>query len=323
MPDNVSLFSVSDLTVSYRIQNRQIIPLQNVSIDIPSRSFAVGVVGESGSGKTTLALSMMNLIRPPGRIESGTVAYNGNNVLTMSKTELRKFRWTEVSMVFQSAMNALNPVKRIRDPIVEVLRQHTDISKPEARQRALELLSDVGITADRAGDYPHQMSGGMKQRVAIALAVALSPKLLIADEPTSALDVVLQRQILDLIKRQVVEKHSALVFVTHEITILHHLVEQVVVMYRGEIVEIGPTEDILFESFHPYTQRLISSIPKMDMRQNALDFEVKEDNDGSFVIPIEGCRYRHICVYAFERCKLERPVLRQIQKGRWVSCHKY
>ena len=169
-----------------------------MSLDIPSGGYTIGVVGESGSGKTTLGLSILNLIEPPGKITEREGAFSGNDVLTFSKKQLRGYRWQDVSMVYQSAMNSMNPVKKVSDPIIEVLRVHAHLTTAEARDRAVKLLSQVGIRAERAFDYPHELSGGMRQRVIIALAMALSPKLLIADEPTSALDVVVQQQILEL-----------------------------------------------------------------------------------------------------------------------------
>src|SRR5580704_7965882 len=233
-----SLLKVTDLSVEYRIEGRKdpIVALDGVSLDLPETGYTLGIVGESGSGKTTLGMSIMRLIDHPGRIAGGRVEYKGADVLQMDKEELRRYRWKEVAMVYQSAMNSLNPVKSVSQPLVEVIQNHSRVPAPEARERALQLLSEVGIRKDRADDYPFEFSGGMRQRVVIALALALSPSLLIADEPTSALDVVVQRQILTLVRKKVEQNKLSLVFITHEIAILSGLVDNVAVLHGGEIV---------------------------------------------------------------------------------------
>ena len=194
---------MSEVSVRYKIEEREISALDNVSLTIPPGGYTLGVVGESGSGKTTLGMSILNSIERPGVLRAKSILFEGKDVLKLKKSELRKYRWQDVSMVYQSAMNSLNPVKNITDPIAEVMIEHNGESKSEAREKAVKLLSQVGIRPERAGDYPHEMSGGMRQRVVIALALALSPKLLIADEPTSALDVVVQKQILALLKNEI------------------------------------------------------------------------------------------------------------------------
>ena len=234
------MLNLSNLTVQYVVQKRIRNAVDNLSLDIPSQRYTLGVVGESGSGKTTLGLSIMNLVKAPGKIVQGEILYKDKSVLNMGEEELREYRWQEVSMVFQSAMNSLNPVKTAIDHLTEVLREHDKkISKREAREKGYALLSEVGIRQERAGAYSHELSGGMRQRVVIAMALALSPKLLIADEPTSALDVVVQQQILTLLKKEVSEKHLSMIFITHEITLLEDLVDFVAVMYAGEMVGLA------------------------------------------------------------------------------------
>lgn len=261
------ILNVSDLTVMYGKGAIGVRALDNVALTIPGPGYSLGLVGESGSGKTTLAYSMMNLIRPPGFIQSGKVEFEGKNILEFSKDELRKFRWREIAMIYQSAMNSLNPVKPIHQPIMEVIQQHAGTSKQEAHKQALQLLSDVGIDASVGKIFPFQLSGGMRQRVVIALALALSPKLLIADEPTSGLDVVLQRQILRLLRRQV-EKGRSLIFVTHEISLLSDLVEYIAVMHNGKIVEYGKTDKVLFEPSDEYTKMLIGSVAGLETKRS-------------------------------------------------------
>jgi oligopeptide/dipeptide ABC transporter ATP-binding protein len=321
-PNSLALFSISDLTVKYGQSTRN--ALDGISLSVPSTRYTIGIVGESGSGKTTIGLAMMDLIEPPGKIVSGRIKYMGKDVLAMKGKEQRQYRWQEIAMVYQSAMNALNPVKTISDHIVEVLRTHTEISKTEAREKAIELLNQVGIKTERANAYSHELSGGMRQRAVIAMALALSPKLLIADEPTSALDVVVQRQILNLLMKNVEDTGLSLVFITHEIALLEGLVDYVIVMFAGEIVEQGELGKTLSEPLHPYTQMLLGSLLTLDAKRDslsssALSTMTKESN----IIPERGCRFANRCIFAFERCRVERPRLKETENGRFVACHKY
>jgi oligopeptide/dipeptide ABC transporter ATP-binding protein len=315
------LLSISNLSVKYGESSRN--ALDSVSLSIPSSAYTIGVVGESGSGKTTMGLAIMDLIEPPGKIVDGQVNYMGRNVLTMKAWEQRKYRWQEVAMVYQSAMNALNPVKTISDHIFEVLRVHARISKDEARDKAISLLNQVGIKTERANAYSHELSGGMRQRAVIAMALALSPKLLIADEPTSALDVVVQRQILNLLIKNVKDSGLSLVFITHEIALLEGLVDYVSVMFAGEVVEQGELGKVLSEPLHPYTQMLLSSLLTLDAKRETLSSLPLTMTKESHIIPENGCRFANRCIYAFERCRVERPRLKETEVGRFVACHKY
>lgn len=318
-----SLLRIHSVTVEYQA-GRLVRALDDASLDIPLIGYTLGLVGESGSGKTTLGLSVLNAIERPGRITSGRIEYMGKNVLEMGKNELRDYRWKEVSMVYQSAMNSLNPVKKVSDHIVEVLREHTTISKADAREKSVGLLSEVGISPNRANDYPHEFSGGMRQRVVIALALALSPKVLIADEPTSALDVVIQRQTVSLLKREVAKRNLSLIFITHEISLLVGLVQDVAVMYRGEIVERGPLDRVLKEPLHPYTEMLLSNLLTLDSDVSIADSRQRGDEQKKEVsFELNRCKYAHRCKYAFDRCLRERPLLAEFEKGRLVACHKY
>lgn len=318
----MTVLEANNLTVDYKLRGSKVTALDGVSISLPSKGYTLGVVGESGSGKTTLGMCLINAIELPGVISSGYVEYDGRNVMRMSKNELLKYRWKEISMIYQSAMNSLNPVKNITHPIAEVIRVHeAHVSRSEAAERAVKLLTQVGIKEERAGDFPHQFSGGMRQRVVIALALALSPKILIADEPTSALDVVVQRQILSLLKREVTSKGLSLVFITHEISLLNGLVENVAVMYAGEIVESGPIEKILFHPLHPYAEMLLSTIPAFSGTTTTVGLLQLPDPTGA-ASPV-GCKYAARCKYAFDRCRKERPLLKEAEDGRLVACHKY
>ena len=236
-------------------------------------------------------------------------------------------------MIYQSAMNSLNPVKKVRDPIVEVIQEHRHVSKSEATDIALKLLSEVGIKKERSGDYPHEFSGGMRQRVVIALALALTPKVLIADEPTSALDVVTQRQILALLKKKVSTSGLSLIFITHEISVLADLVEEVAVMYAGEVVERGSLNDVFREPLHPYTEMLLSTLLTIDSdlsigSQTTMfaDQEKRTKLGGSYQAnqpTANMCKYAARCKYAFSRCSNEKPILTQIKNERWVACHRW
>ncbi|MHB8699828.1 MAG: ABC transporter ATP-binding protein [Nitrososphaerales archaeon] len=314
--------NASNISVEYSLGNFKKLAIDNVSFSIPSTQYTTGVVGESGSGKTTLGMSLMNMINRPGRITTGSVIYEGSNVLTMNENELRLYRWKEVSMIFQSAMNSLNPVKRAADHITEVIRDHTNTTKSDSRERALKLLSEVGIEKEHVDDYPHELSGGMRQRVVIALALALSPKLVIADEPTSALDVVVQKQILSLMRREISERGLSLVFITHDLPILAGLVDQISVMFAGEIVEQGPASKIFSEPLHPYTEALLSSLLTLDA-QNTHPRSLSELRETNKPVALKGCKYQNRCKYVFERCKSDHPELRLVEGGRFAACHKY
>jgi peptide/nickel transport system ATP-binding protein len=313
------LLNVHDLSVNYQVRRFSKLALDSVSLDIPSSGYSLGIVGESGSGKTTLGMSIMNLIEAPGKITGGSIQYREKDILDMSRSELRKYRWEEVSMIYQSAMNSLSPVKNVSGHIVEVIKEHTGASKREAREQALKLLAQVGIE-DRADGFPHELSGGMRQRAIIAMALVLSPKLLIADEPSSALDVVVQRQILALIKDQIKKRGLSLLFITHDIAILGGLVEHIAVMYQGEIVERGPLDKVVVEPMHPYTEMLLSSTLTLESDREVLNSTSQESR---LLAPRQGCRFANRCKYAFDRCRTEKPKLLETESGRLVACHKF
>lgn len=316
-----SILKSTDLTVEYVASGARKKAVDGVCLDIFGSGYKLGLVGESGSGKSTLGLALMDLIEPPGRIARGRVEYMGQDVLTMSQEDARRYRWKEVSMVFQSAMNALSPVKKASDHITEVISQREDVPKATARERALRLLAEVGIEADFADHYPHELSGGMKQRVMIAMALALSPKLLIADEPTSALDVVIQRQILSLLRREVSMKSLSMVLITHDLPILSSLVDDVAVMFAGEVVEKGPVQKVFGEPRHPYTRELVSSLLTLDSNEGAL-LSGPQANQFSGAAE-SGCKYRLRCRYAFDRCRTDKPLLKDIGSGESVACHLF
>jgi peptide/nickel transport system ATP-binding protein len=316
------LLEVSDLSVEYKLGESALLAVDGSSLTIPSEGYTLSLVGESGCGKTTLGMSILNLVTRPGRIVNGTIRFKGEDILRMDREALRRYRGKEVSMVYQSAMSSLNPMKTVRDHVVETLLEHEKISKVEARERATRLLTQAGIREERIESFPHEFSGGMKQRAVIAMALALSPKLLIADEPTSALDVVTQIQILELLKKQVREKKLAMIFITHEISLAPILTDYTAVMHAGAMVELGRTRDVLTKPLHPYSEMMVQSLLTM---RSTLDVFERQDRapKGSELPPPAACSYSNQCKYAFDRCRVERPELVEIEKGRWVACHKY
>ena len=271
----------------------------------------LGVVGESGSGKSVTALSVMRLVDRPGRIEPGSrILFEGRDLAELGETEMGRIRGNDISMIFQEPMTSLNPVFTVGDQIAEAVQLHQGLGKKDAVARAVEMMQLVGIpSADkRVGDYPHQMSGGMRQRVMIAMALSCNPKLLIADEPTTALDVTVQAQILELMKDLRERLGMAILLITHDLGVVAEMVDEVAVMYAGRIVERGPVADVFAEPQHPYTEALLRSIPRVGMRYT----RPLEAIRGMVPSPLDwpaGCRFAPRCDYTFDRCRTEDPVL--------------
>lgn len=257
-----ALVEIRGLSVEYRSAGRPTVAVENLDLDIGENEI-VGLAGESGSGKSTVALSIMGLIPPPGRIASGHIAVDGDDVLAFDRQRLTTWRWNTVSMVFQSAMNALNPVATVSEQFRDVLARHRGLGRRAARRRAAALLSLVGIPHERLDDYPHQLSGGMRQRVVLAIALALEPRLLILDEPTTALDVVVQREILDRILELKSRLGFSILFITHDLALLSEFADRIGVMLSGRLVDIAPAEAIRSGPRHAYTQRLWHAMPRL------------------------------------------------------------
>ena len=276
-------------------------------------------MGETGAGKTTTALGILNLIpNPPGKIVGGEILYKGENVVTMDQAALRKLRGNEISMIFQDPMTALNPVMRVGDQIVETISLHMECSRAEAVERSLDMLKMVGIGPERSTDYPHQLSGGMKQRVVIAMALACSPALLIADEPTTALDVTIQAQVLEMINDLKNRLKTSVLLITHDLGIVAECCQMVAVMYAGEIVEYGSLRDIFKETSHPYTMGLFRSIPSLTRKEKRLN-----PIDGLMPDPANlpgGCCFHPRCPYADETCRSCHPDLSDAGNGHKVRC---
>lgn len=310
-----------NLTVYYELEEETVKAVNGISLQV-KKGETLGLVGETGAGKTTTVLSMMRLVPdPPGVIKSGRIEVCGNDMLTMDAEELEKIRGRDISMIFQDPMTSLNPVFTVGQQIAESIELHEDVTKEEAYKKACEMLELVGIPAARAGEYPHQFSGGMKQRVVIAIALACNPKILIADEPTTALDVTIQAQVLELM-RSLKEKYKmAMILITHDLGIVAESCDEVAVMYAGKIVERGTLEDIFRETKHPYTEGLFNSLPNIKARNRKL-----VPIPGLMADPTNlpgGCAFAPRCTYASEECRKQAPSEHRFSHTHTVLCTAY
>ncbi len=316
-----TLIDVRQLVVEYgRVRAVDGVDLQVHSGEI------LGLAGESGCGKSTVANAIMQILRPPARIVSGSILFRDDDLVLKNREELRRYRWRNVSMVFQSAMNALNPVMRVGNQFVDMMQAHERISKHRAIVRAGELLELVGIDKRRVRAYPHELSGGMRQRVIIAMALALSPELIILDEPTTALDVVVQREILQEVEALKRDFGFAVLFITHDLSLLLEFADRIAIMYAGEIVESGPAAKLASDPLHPYTQGLISSFPPLTGARTRLTGIPGSPPD--LRDPPSGCRFHPRCPHClpenaelYLRQTTERPRLREVAPGHQVACH--
>ncbi len=309
-----ALLSVRDLRTYFHTEAGVVRAVDGVSFDVGAGE-VLGIVGESGSGKSITAMSILGLIPiPPGRIESGQIFWKGRDLLTLSDKELRKIRGKEIAMIFQDPMSSLNPVFTIGNQIEEMIRTHQPMSKDQARKRAVDMLSLVGIprAEQRVEDYPHQFSGGMRQRAMIAMALACEPQLLICDEPTTALDMTIQAQVLEVIEKSANELGAAIMLITHDLGVVAGMATRVAVMYGGQIVEEGEVEDVYYQSRMPYTWGLLGSIPRID------------EGDSRRLVPIpgapplmsrppSGCRFAPRCAFVEDRCNEAVPELRRLE----------
>ncbi len=315
------LLEVKDLRTYFYTLRGVVKAVDGVSFTL-EKGETLGIVGESGCGKSTLAWSLLKLVPPPGRIVGGEIWVDGKNVVEMSDAEVRReIRWKKISMIFQGAMNALNPVYTVGDQIIEPLLLHTDMSKEEALERAGELLEAVGLTRSILERYPHELSGGQKQRVVIAMALALKPDIVIADEPTTALDVVVQAQILNLMKQLHKEENMSIIIITHDLGVVTELSQKIAVMYAGKLVEFGTAEEIFENPLHPYTQALIRAVPRLKGDIHKLEYIPGTPPD--LRSPPPGCRFAPRCPRRFEPCDKEEPPLVEYSKDHYVACWLY
>lgn len=314
-----TLLEVKDLVIKYKTDTGVVDAVNGISFSL-NKGETLGLVGETGAGKTTTALGIINLIPdPPGELTGGSVIFQGTDVTRMSKEELRSYRGKSVAMIFQDPMTALNPVETVGDQIMEAIKLHEKLSNKEARERAAQMLEMVGIPAERFGEYPHQFSGGMKQRVVIAIALSCSPHMLIADEPTSALDVTIQAQVLEMIKDLRERLDMSMLLITHDLGVVADTCDRVAIMYAGEIIEIGTTHEVFNNHKHPYTEGLFNSIPRLD-----IDVDRLQPIDGLMPDPMNlptGCSFCDRCPYAMEKCRTQSPEDVEVAPGHMAKCH--
>jgi peptide/nickel transport system ATP-binding protein len=319
--EKTTLLRIEDLVVRYVVGREIVEAVNGISLSIENGK-TLGLVGETGAGKTTTALSIMGLIpNPPGQIVRGSISYGGEELLTKSFKEMRRIRGKEIAMIFQDPMTSLNPVLPVGSQIMEVILLHNKVNKLEATLRAREMLEVVGISGDRYDEYPHQFSGGMKQRVIIAIALACKPKLLIADEPTTALDVTIQAQVLDLMKNLKQETNAAMLLITHDLGVVAEVCDHVATMYAGEILEYGTLSDVFEHTAHPYTQGLFSSLPDIDNTVKRLTTIPGLMPDPT-ALPA-GCKFHPRCHRCLEICKRENPPAVEHRPGHFVKCFLY
>lgn len=313
------LLEVKNLETEFRVKRGQVKAVNGVSFEV-EKGEILAVVGESGSGKSVTSLSIMGLIRDPGKIVGGQILFNGEDLLKKNTREMEQIRGDKISMIFQEPMTSLNPVYRIKDQIMENILTHEKVSKEEALKRSIEMLDLVSIPAPerRAYDYPHQMSGGMRQRVMIAMARSCHPELLIADEPTTALDVTIQAQILDLINRLRKKLGMAVLLITHDLGVVAETADRVVVMYCGRVVEQAKVLDLFTDPKHPYTRGLLDSIPKLDEDRKRL-YMIKGIVPDPTHLP-KGCAFADRCDHCMEKCREHMPALVDQGNGRKVRC---
>ena len=318
---NEKLLDIKNLSVTYKTEDGIVYAVNDLNMEI-GHTETLGFVGETGAGKTTTAMTIMGLLpTPPGKVTSGEILFDGRDMLTLSEKERRSILGEEISMIFQDPMTSLNPSMRVGDQIVEMIRLHKKIGKKEAMVEAENLLEMVGIRRERARSYPHQFSGGMKQRVVIAIALACRPKLIIADEPTTALDVTIQAQVMNLIKELKEKFGTSMILITHDLGIVAEICDKVAIMYAGQIVEYASVEKVYNNPSHPYTNGLFNSIPKLDTEEEWL-----EEIHGLPPEPteqIEGCAFSPRCPNCMEICKHKKPGITHIDEEHYVRCFLY
>jgi peptide/nickel transport system ATP-binding protein len=295
--------------------------VDDVSFEV-YRGESLGLAGESGCGKSTLASSLIRLVPPPGKIAGGSIIFEGEDITKMPEEDFRRLvRWRGISMIFQGAMNVLNPVVTIGDQIAEVFMVHKGYTKREGLEEAKKLLQMVGIDPRRIKSYPFELSGGMKQRAVIAMALALSPPFVIADEPTTALDVVVQAQILNLMKRLKSELRTSIMLISHDLSIIAEVADKIAIMYGGKIVEYGPSDSVYNNPRHPYTRALLGSIPRL--RGEIRDLTWIPGTPPDLIAPPPGCRFHPRCPHVMDRCRREEPPMVEVDKNHYVACWLY
>jgi peptide/nickel transport system ATP-binding protein len=315
---------IQNLKISFATPKGKLIAVNGISFHL-NQGETLALVGESGCGKTVSALSILRLLpEPPAEISSGKILFAGQNLLSLNAKALQDLRGRSISMIFQDPMTSLNPVLTIGEQMAETLLRHTTMNRQEALQKSADLLSRVELSSpkEKLKHYPHQLSGGMRQRVMIAMALACAPKILIADEPTTALDVLIQAQILELLENLKKETGMSILIITHDLGVVAEIAQRVLVMYAGEIVESGPARDLLDNPLHPYTKGLIASVPKLGaLNKTGARLEEIPGNVPSLDQRPSGCAFHPRCAWAIEKCKTQKPQLRETEAQRQWSCH--
>lgn len=313
-----TLLRIEDLQTYFYTPRGIVKAVDGVSFDVEAGE-RFGLIGESGSGKSTIALSILRLIKLPGRVESGEIWFDGHDLLTFSDEEMREIRLAGIALVTQGAMNSLNPVIRIKQQFADGLRSHgVQMSRRDREGHVANLLQRVGLKPEVADMFPHQLSGGMKQRVCIALAICLRPKLIIADEPTSALDVVVQRQVMETLREVQEELGAAVILIGHDMGLMAQFVQRVGVMYAGKLVEEASVRDVFSKPQHPYTQLLMASLPSLEKKE---EMKAAPGFPPSALERPSGCVFHPRCPHAWERCVVEEPAYRPVLSDHWAACH--
>ena len=314
------LLEIKNLTVHFESFDATVHAVENLNLSL-RHGETLGLVGETGAGKTTTVKSVMRILpEPPAKIVSGEILFDGQDLLKLPIKEMRKIRGKQISMIFQDPMTSLNPVMTVAEQIAEVIRLHEKCSKKEAHKKACDMLELVGIRPERGSDYPHQFSGGMKQRVVIAMALACNPRFLIADEPTTALDVTIQAQVLNLMQKLQKDMGLTYLFISHNLSVVKHISDRIAVMYLGRMVELSDCKALFANPMHPYTKALLSAvpIPRLDVRKERI---LLEGDVPSPVNPAPGCRFAGRCASCMEICRKEQPELREVEPGHFAACH--
>jgi len=316
-----TILKIKDLEVIYPVRMGLVKAVDKVGLEL-KKGQTLGLVGESGCGKSTLGFSILKLIPPPGKIIGGEIIFDGEDLVKKTEKKMIKIRGKRISMIFQDPMTSLNPLMRIGDHIVETILTHEkELNKKEAKKRAEDLVDRLGISKARLNDYPHQFSGGMRQRVMIGLALALNSDLIIADEPTTSLDVIVEAQILDLLKELRSTYELTIILITHNMGIVSELVDRIAVMYAGKIVEIADCFPLFEKPLHPYTVGLLKSIPNISIEKH--DLETMLGSPPDLINPPSGCRFHPRCTKIMKKCKLYEPPLKEVRENHFVRCWLY
>jgi len=317
---NDVLLNIENLRIDYPIAIGTVHAVRGVSLAV-NKGDTLGIVGESGSGKSTMGLAILRLVRPPGKIAGGRVLFEGRDLAALPEEEMRKVRGKDIAMVFQNPLTSLNPLMRIDKHFLEAIHTHKpEIKKDEALKLVREILEDLGIEPSRMGAFPHQLSGGMRQRIMIGLGLVLRPKLVICDEPTTALDVIVEAGFIDLLKRLKKEFDLTVVVITHNLGLVAELADRIAVMYAGQVVEDAPAEAIFHEPLHPYTRGLIACVPNIDLDQEKLT--TMEGSPPGLVNPPLGCAFAPRCPLVMGRCRTQEPELKEHRPGHKAACWK-